>query len=71
MDIETIRLSLREHRGQWSRIAVSAGISRKTIERLMADAEYNPTVATLKAIAAALPTAERHQEAPGAPVQVE
>lgn len=50
MDIEPLRAALEERRGQWTRIAEAAGLNRKTIERLMSDPEYNPTLATINAL---------------------
>lgn len=58
MDPDTIRSRLSERRGQWSRLATAAGINRKTIERLMSDPAYNPTVGTLRAIVEALDSAD-------------
>lgn len=50
MDIEPLRAALEERRGQWTRIAEAAGLNRKTIERLMSDPGYNPTLATINAL---------------------
>lgn len=58
MDLEIVRNRLSERRGQWSRLAAAAGINRKTIERLMSDDGYNPTLATLRAIVEALDAAD-------------
>lgn len=66
MDLEIVRGRLSERRGQWSRLAGAAGINRKTIERLMSDDGYNPTLATLRAIVEALDAADG---APPVPAQ--
>lgn len=63
MDIDTIRSDLRALRGRWSQVALIAGVNRKTIERLVADPGYNPTLATMTAIAGAI---DRVREQPTA-----
>jgi DNA-binding phage protein len=54
MDIEQVRAALHSRRGEWSKIATTAGINRKTVGRIMADPEYLPTLRTLRAVARAL-----------------
>lgn len=54
MDIEQVRVALDSRRGEWSKIATGAGINRKTVWRIMVDPQYNPTLRTMRALAAAL-----------------
>ncbi len=63
MDIDTIRSELLAMRGQWSRIAVIAGVNRKTVERLVGDAAYNPTLATMKSIGGAIEAVRKQASA--------
>lgn len=54
MDITFLRETLNDRRGQWTRIADAAGLSRKTIQRIVDDPTYNPTLATVNALTSAL-----------------
>lgn len=62
MDIKTLRAKLESHRGRWSLIASVAGVNRKTIHRIVNDAEYNPTIATVTDIERAVASVSRKQE---------
>lgn len=50
MDLEPLRTAIAKRRGQWYRIADAAGLNRKTVERIMADPGYNPTLSTINAL---------------------
>ena len=50
MDIEAIKQQLDRRRGQWTVIAEVAGLSRKTLQRIMSDPGYNPTLATITSL---------------------
>ena len=54
MDITTLREALSACRGDWGRIAELAGLNRKTIQRIVDEVDYNPTLGTINAITAAL-----------------
>lgn len=47
MDIKTLRDRLIDKRGQWTAIAGVAGVNRKTIERIVHEADYLPTMRTV------------------------
>lgn len=54
MEIDTLRTQLSQRRGQWTHLADVAGLSRKTIQRIVDDPTYNPTLATVNALQAAI-----------------
>lgn len=54
MDMDALRESLKERRGDWTRLAEAAALSRKTIQRIVHDPTYNPTLATFSALARVL-----------------
>ena len=54
MDIKTLRDRLVDRRGQWTAIAAQAGVNRKTIERIVHEADYLPTMRTMIRLQGAL-----------------
>ena len=46
MNMETLRQELDRRRGLFSRIAVLAGVNRRTIQRMADEPDYNPTLET-------------------------
>lgn len=46
-ELQRIREELASRHGEWTKIAAAAGLSRKTLGRVVANADYMPNVRTL------------------------
>ena len=56
MDIQTLRNRLLARRGQWAEIAQAADVNRRTIYRLLNEANANPTISTVARLDKAMRT---------------
>lgn len=54
MDIQSLRSALVDRRGQWGALALKAQINRKTVERIVHEDDYMPTLRTMLKLQEAL-----------------